>query len=391
MHQIVAGFIPLIDASVLIVAREKGFAETEGIDLHLVRETSWANIRDRLSIGHFDVAHMLAPMPLASNLGLTPFDQRIYAPMALGLGGNAVTVSPELLDACGLEVANGPTDAVNQLKKIVKNRNENGEAKLRLGVVHPFSSHNLELRYWLAAGGIQPDNDIDILILPPSLMADALAARRLDGYCVGEPWNSVALASGTGQVLTTKHAIWASSPEKVLGVPASVIDAHPEAVAALLRACYASARWCTHQDNRTELAQILTRPDYLALEQPIVEAALSGEAGFEPFEKAATFPWQSHALWFYTQMVRWGMLEHTGTSAETALRTYRPDLYRSALADIGAVLPSASSKVEGALREAVPVGATGGALILGPDGFFDGRTFDPDQVDAYIESQRSAS
>ncbi len=391
MQQIVAGFIPLIDASILVIAKEQGFAEKEGIDLHLVRETSWANIRDRLSIGHFDVAHMLAPMPIASNLGLTPFDQTILAPMALGLGGNAVTVSPELFDACGPDAPDNPTDAVNRLHKIVKMRSTTGQAKLRLGVVHPFSSHNLELRYWLAAGGIGPDSEIEILILPPTLMADALAAGRLDGYCVGEPWNTVALTTGAGRILTTKQAIWASSPEKVLGVPAAVVDTRPETVSALLRAAYASASWCSDPDNRGELAEILSRPDYLSLDQTLIASALSGEAGFEPFAKAATFPWQSHALWFYTQMVRWGMLDHTAEASEAARRTYRPDLYRTALKGMGAILPSASAKVEGALSEAVPVGAAGGALTLGPDGFFDGRTFDPDQIDAYIESQKPSA
>lgn len=391
MEQIVAGFIPLIDASILVVAKEQGFAEKEGIDLRLVRETSWANIRDRLSIGHFDVAHMLAPMPIASNLGLTPFDQTILAPMALGLGGNAVTVSPELFDACGPDTPNDPGDAVNRLKKHVQIRQEAGKAKLRFGVVHPFSSHNLELRYWLAAGGIEPDAEIEILILPPTLMADALAAGQLDGYCVGEPWNTVALTTGTGRVLTTKQAIWASSPEKVLGVPATVIEAKAEAVSALLRAAYASARWCSDPDNRGELAKTLSRSDYLSLDRALIEAALAGEAGFEPFERAATFPWQSHALWFYTQMVRWGMLDHTTEAAESARGTYRPDLYRTALKEVGAILPSASAKVEGALAEAVPVGAAGGNLTLGPDGFFDGRIFDPDRIDAYIESQKISS
>lgn len=186
-----AAFMPLIDASILVAAREMKFADAEGLDLVLTRETSWANVRDRIAIGHFDVAHMLAPMPIAANLGLTPMRCELIAPMALGLGGNAVTVSKALsLDASQMLDA---ASAGTHLRGHIATRLKAGEPKLQFAVVHSHSAHNLELRYWLAACGIDPEKDIDIVILPPSYMVDALQHGTIDGYCVGEPWNSMAV------------------------------------------------------------------------------------------------------------------------------------------------------------------------------------------------------
>lgn len=236
--QIRAGFLPLIDAAILIAAREKGFAETESIDLALVRETSWANVRDRLAVGHFDAAHILAPMPLAANMGLTAIGQKLFVPMALGLGGNAITVSMALHKRLGEPSANNPSEAGTRLADLIA---QSTEPKLRFAVVHPFSAHNFELRYWLAASGISPERDVEIVVLPPALVPDALAAGSIDGYCVGEPWNTLAVRAGTGRILTTKNAIWASSPEKVLALPAGMLETAPDLVASLVRALTESA------------------------------------------------------------------------------------------------------------------------------------------------------
>lgn len=387
MNTVTAAFLPLLDASILIAAREIGFAKEHGIDLCLVRENSWANVRDRMAIGHFDVAHMLAPMPIASNLGVTPFDTEIFAPMALGLGGNAITASASLYNALGLKDRQLNAQAAGSALRAHLDGLEKDQPKLRFGVVHPHSAHNLELRYWLAASGINPDTDVDIVILPPALMADALRQQTIDGFCVGEPWNSLAAAREAGHVITTKNDIWGSSPEKVLGVRAEWARKNSSALNGLIRALYDAARWCDDTDNQTTLAHILARPDYLGLETTIIASALRGPAGFEPFARAATFPWQSHALWFYTQLVRWGLAPHTPAGLDRARRTYRPDIYRAALAGTDAIIPTSSAKVEGALTRAMNVGATGGNLILGPDGFFDGKIFDPDEADAYIAAQ----
>ena len=401
-HQIVAGFMPLLDSALLVAAKEKGFAEAEGLDLVLMRETSWANIRDRLAVGHFQVAHMLAPMPIACNLGLTPLAAPTIAPMALGLGGNAVTVSNALwerMEAHGAEANLDPVAAGQALKAEVAERARSGRAPLRFAVVHPHSGHNYELRYWLAASGIVPDRDIEIVILPPPLMADALGSGSIDGYCVGEPWNTAATALRSGRIATVKAAIWRGSPEKVLGVQARWAEERPEVLAALLRALYRAALWCAHPENREELADLLSRPGNVDRPPDWMMPALTGhiqtgdgravpvEDFFVPFAKAATFPWRSHALWFYTQMVRWGQVRHDKSSETVARETYRPDIYRSALGPLGVALPGANAKVEGALKAATPVGSAGASLVLGPDGFFDGGLFDPDRIDEYISRQ----
>ncbi|VTZ28124.1 putative nitrate transporter component, nrtA [Methylocella tundrae] len=404
-HQITAGFMPLLDSALLVAAKEKGFAAAEGVDLVLMRETSWANIRDRLAVGHFQVAHMLAPMPIASNLGLTPLASRTIAPMALGLGGNAVTVSNTLwraMEAHGARADLDPMSSGLALKAVLAGRAAKGLAPLRFAVVHPHSGHNYELRYWLAACGVEPDRDVEIVVVPPPLMLDAIGAGGIDGYCVGEPWNTAADILGYGRIVTVKAAIWKSSPEKVLGVEARWAEANPEALAALLRALYQAARWCGDAANREELASLIAGPAFLARPADWMTPALSGRirAGgdilavddfFIPFAKAATFPWKSHALWFYTQMVRWGQVSHDKSKEAVARETYRPDLYRSALKPLGVALPGANAKVEGALGAATPVGSAGASLTLGPDGFFDGGLFDPDEIDAYISAQSRAA
>ena len=404
-HQITAGFMPLFDSAVLVAAGEMGFAAREGIELKLHRETSWANIRDRIAIGHFDVAHMLGPMPLACSLGLTPLASETIVPFSLGLGGNCVTVSNALWEgmaAHGAAPDLDPARAGAALGALIRERATAAREPLRFAVVHPHSGHNYELRYWLAACGVDPDRDIEIVIVPPPFMADALAAGRIDGYCVGEPWNSAAVAAGIGRVVTVKALLWRNSPEKVIGARKTWAEENPDALAALLRALHHSARWCQDPANRGELAALMARPAFLgqpeAIQVPILTGQLQLGGGVErrvedfflPFDKAANFPWRSHALWFYTQMVRWGQLPHTPQNLAIARDCYRPDLYRSALKPLGVALPGANAKVEGALKVATPVGSAGASLVLGPDGFFDGQIFDPDRIEAYIDGQKQA-
>lgn len=403
LTQITAGYVPLLDSAVLLATEEFGFAESEGLHLNLVRETSWANIRDRVAIGHLEVAHMLGPMPLSANLGLTPLDAAVIAPMALGLGGAAITMSNAVwskIAAAGApgDGAAGPVGAA--LRTVVLDRARAGEPRLRLAVVHPESAHNYSLRYWLAASGIDPDQDVDIVIVPPPLQADALAAKRTDGFCVGEPFGSVAVARGIGRIVTTKGHIWQMSPDKVLGTRLQWAERFPEQLAALLRAATRAARWCEDPGNHGALAAMLAREDRLAIDADLILRALTGKLQFEPgveksvsdffvpYSRAANFPWVSHALWFYSQMVRWGQVNHTPENAKKAAASYRPDLYRAALSGMGMPVPGASSKVEGALTEPTEVGAMGGHLTLGPDGFFDGTDFDPEKLDAYIAAQR---
>lgn len=396
---VTAGFVPLLDSALLVVAREMGFAEEQSVALSLVREMSWATIRDRLAVSQFNVAHILAPMPIACNLGLTPLAPRMIAPMALGLGGNAVTVSESLWQRMAERGATTDLDAARNgaaLKTVIASRD--GQP-LRFAVVHRFSGHNYELRYWLAACGIDPDRDIELLILPPPDMPNALLMGSIDGYCVGEPWNTAGVLLGRGHIATAKSAIWRSSPEKVLGVHARWADREPEALVALLRALYKAALWCAAPENNETLAKLLSQPAYVGRRLDWLLPAITGNLLVKerlplhvpdfwlPQAKAATFPWKSHALWFYSQMVRWGQVAHEPQNVNVALNTYRPDIYRTALKSLGVALPSANSKVEGSLTRETPVGSTG-ALTLGPDGFFDGALFDPDKLDDYIAQQQ---
>jgi NitT/TauT family transport system ATP-binding protein len=363
-YRIAAGFMPLTDSLLLVVARERGFAGAEGVDLTLIRETSWANIRDRVAVGHFDVAHMLAPMPLAATLGLTPIAVPLIAPMALGLGGNAVTVSPRLWEK--MKAAGAPDDyAPGPVGRALAGVVEGTERRLRFGVVHPHSAHNYELRYWMAASGIDPDRAVEIVVLPPPLMPDAIRTGGIDGYCVGEPWSSVAVAAGTGRIATIKAAIWPRSPEKVLGTTETWAGHNTEALAALLRALHYAAEWCGDAANHAEAAALLARPEYLGVPAELIGRALAGSIVpefFVPAAHHATYPCPTHALWFYSQMVRWGDVRHTARNAELVEGTFRPDLYRAALG----------------VSEFQP----------GVVEFFDGHAFDPADLVGYIASQR---
>ena len=396
--QLTAGFLPLLDSILLVLAREKGFAEDEGLDLTLVRETSWANIRDRAALGHFDIAQMLAPMPLAASLGLTPLGMPMIAPIVLGLGNNAITVSDALWQAMAEQGAPGNLDPAltgAALAKVVKA----SPRKLRFGVVHQTSSHNYELRYWLSASGIAPDQDIEIVVLPPPLLPDALGSGGIDGYCVGEPWNSIGVATRGGHIATVKALIWQSSPDKVVGMRASWAGQHPDLVAAIIRAVYRAGLWCADPANRHEAATIMAGASYLNNAPDIVERALTGmlDIGggvlrqvpdyYIPHASAANFPWKSHALWYYSQMVRWGEVAPSPGNAEIAAACFRPDLYRAALAPLGAALPRADFKTDGAHTRPYDTPAENGPLLMGADRFFDGGIFDPDALDDYIASQ----
>ena len=397
MKSVRAGFLPLLDAAILIAARDRGFAAAEGIELSLVKETSWANVRDRLCVGQFDVAHMLAPLPIAQNLGLMPLKTKLVVPFALGLGGNAVTVSSELGEAMGyfgLDDLSGPAGAGKALLQVIRAAAAQSKPKLKFAVVHAFSSHAYELRYWLAASGIDPDRDVGIVVVPPSLLPDALSAREIDGFCVGEPWNSVAVQRSRSVIITTKSQIWRSSPEKVLAARKDWSERERDTLHLLIRAFHRSAQWCADPENFGELAVLLSGPQYLGVEPEIIHASLHGQLpGRSPepdfvmfFDRAANFPWQSHALWFFSQMLRWHEAEFSAKAEESARMTYRPDIYRAALGSLGAKLPGASSKVEGALTETQLMPALNGPLEMGPDGFFDGRIFDPAQIEAYLNA-----
>jgi len=213
------GFIPLIDAAALIVAVDKGFAAEQGLDVTLVREVSWSNVRDKLNIGLFDAAHLLAPVAIASSLGLGHVKVPIVAPFNLGINGNAITVSPTLHAALMAEIegdAFDPMATARALARVVARRRKSGAEPLTFGMTFPVSTHNYQLRFWMAAGGVDPDEDVHLVVLPPPYMVDSLANGHVDAFCVGAPWNSIAVDRGVGHILHFVSDIFVHAAEKVL-------------------------------------------------------------------------------------------------------------------------------------------------------------------------------
>jgi ABC-type nitrate/sulfonate/bicarbonate transport system substrate-binding protein len=376
--KLILGFMPLLDCASLVVAAERGFAAEENLELTLLRETSWANIRDRVVIGHLDAAHMLGPMTVASTLGIGHVKVPVITPFALGLGGNAITVSLRLWEEMTQEGAAPAGSASNQaaaLKKVVEKRERARREPLAFAMVYPFSCHNYELRYWLAAAGVDPDRQVRLVVIPPPFLVDSLRAGQIDGFCVGEPWNSVAVQAAVGAIAVPTTAIWPFSPEKVLGCRLEWAQRHPKQLASLQRALYRASQWCEAPENRADLAALLSQPKYVGAPAEILRRALEGQIALTPGSKPTevenfylperhdgTFPWVSHALWFYQQMVRWKQIQFSPEHLSAVRTTYRPDLYRAALASIKSDIPVEDTKVER---------------------FFDGTVFDPAELDTH--------
>lgn len=391
------GFLPLVDAALPILARELGFAEAEGIALELVRDMSWATVNDRLLYGHSDAAHLLAPLAIATTLGLGRPATPLSVPFVLGLNGNAITLRPDLAAQVTAVGAPGNVAAIGaRLAEVAQAACERG-APLRFGVVHRYSSHNYMLRYWLIGCGIDPDGDVSIVTVAPPFAADALAAGEIDGICVGEPWNSVAVDRGVGVIVAVTSQIWLRGVEKVLAMRTARMEEDPDLTHRLLRALYRAGVAFVDPARREEIAAILAGPNYLDGSATLIGHAISDRIvfaqGSEPIDmpdfmfqhrEAANFPWVSQAAWLYAQMSIAGHVPANATSYEAAQRVFRPDVYRAALRPLGVPLPGASSKLEGGIVEALGVGTTQGRLILGADRFFDARSFDPADLTGYL-------
>ncbi|HZF28515.1 MAG TPA: CmpA/NrtA family ABC transporter substrate-binding protein [Gammaproteobacteria bacterium] len=368
-ERIAAAFVPLVDCAVLVVAREQGFAEAEGFELELVREPSWASLRDHLNLGYVDCAHALAPLPVASTLGVGHVQVDCFVPFVLSRGGNAVTVSTtlhdEMQDAAGERGIATPAAAAEALAAAVRRR----ASPPTLGMVFPFSNHNFDLRYWLAAAGVHPDRDVRLVAIPPPLMVDSLRAGHVDGFCVGEPWNSLAVAEGIGRIVATNAQLVPRGAEKVLAVRASV-EYQPRRLGALLRALAAAAQWADDPGNHGALAALLARQEYVGAPAELIELVLRGRLAlgdgraashpdFMYFHRhGANLPRAEEALWAYAQMVRWGQVRAHATLQRLAARVFREDLYRRY---VGGAAPP----------EAVPAA-------------FDGVRFTPGAIDEYV-------
>src|SRR5476651_440212 len=267
------GFIPLADAAALIVAVDKGFCAGEGLDIELVREVSWSNVRDKFIIGLFDAAHLLAPVAIASSLGLGHVKVPIISPFGLGVNGNAITVSPRLHTAL-VGAADGnildPMVSARALARVVAERKAKGLEPLTFGMTFPFSTHNYHIRFWMAAGGVDPDEDVRLVVLPPPFMVESLANKYVDGFCVGAPWNSIAVDLGIGFILHFVSEILARAAEKVLGVRARWAEENPDVLTRLVRAHRQGAAFVEDIANRDEVSAILAAPQRIGVEPEVI-------------------------------------------------------------------------------------------------------------------------
>ncbi|MEO7247610.1 MAG: ABC transporter substrate-binding protein [Novosphingobium sp.] len=397
--EITLGFLPLVDACLPILAREHGFAEEEGVSLRLVRDMSWATVLDRLLYGHTDAAHMVAPLAIATTLGRGRPAQPLSVPFVLGLNGNAITMRPDLAARVGVHGQLGDPAKVGAALALVAAERRSAGNPLRFGVVHRYSAHNYMLRYWLAACGVHPDIDVEIATVSPPFCADALEAGEVDAICVGEPWNSVAVERGAGEIVLATAQIWRRGVEKVLALREPVLGDRRGDVEALMRALRKAGRHFVDPANMAANAAILAKEQYLDGSALLIERAISdrmllargGAVVHYPdfmfqYREAANFPWVSQAEWLYSQMVRWDGMKFQTEDATKAARVFRPDVYRSALIGTEEPLPGASSKVEGSLVGPLAVGTQQGAMTLTNDHFFDGGVFDPADLSGYISS-----
>jgi NitT/TauT family transport system ATP-binding protein len=253
------------------------------------------------------------------------------------------------------------------------------------------------LRYWLASAGVDPDKDVVLRVLPPSLTVEAMRAGEIDGFIAGEPWGSATVEAGLAETVAIGERIWQRGVEKVLAFREAWLEENPDIVDRLLRALARAAAWCDDHANHMALADLLAREAYVDQPADLIARALSGQivarVGEAPvanpdfllFSREATpFPWRSQALWIYSQLVRWRMVSHDAATAARASAVFRPDIYRRALADSDMPMPGASMKLEGAVNLPLAVGSRRGELTLGPDRFFDGRIFDPDRIEEFL-------
>lgn len=341
------GFIPLADAAALIVAVDKGFTAREGLDVELVREVSWSNVRDKLNIGLFDAAHLIAPVAIASSLGIGHVKVPIVAPFGLGINGNAITVTPALHAAIA-EAADGdllnPMVSARALARVVAARKARGGDPLTFGMTFPFSTHNYHLRFWMAAGGVDPDEDVRLVVLPPPYMVESLASGHVDGFCVGAPWNSVAVDLGIGVILHFVSEILARATEKLLAVRQSWSEEHPETLTRLVRAHQNAATFIEDARNRAEVAEILAAAGRIGVAAEVVRRTLDGKLKVTPAgdvrasdryllvgRQDAARPDPVQAAWLYAQMVRWGQAPLSPEHLAAAKSVVRPDLYDAAL------------------------------------------------------------
>lgn len=406
-EQIKIGFIKLTDMVPLAVAYEKGFFEDEGLYVTLEPQANWKVVLDRVITGELDASHMLAGQPLGATVGIgTKAD--IITAFSMDLNGNAITVSNAVWQQM---LPNVPKDAqgkiarpvkANALKPVIEQFRAAGKP-FRMGVVFPVSTHNYELRYWLASGGVNPGfyspsdvtgqikADVLISVTPPPQMPATLEAGTINGYCVGEPWNQQALFKKVGLPVVTDYEIWRNNPEKVLGVTRAWAVKNPNTHLAMVKALIRAAQWLdASAANRKEAAALISQAQYVGADVRVISNSMTGTFEYVPGEKRpvpdfnvfyryfATYPYYSDAIWYLTQMRRWGQIPEAHADnwyLETAKKVYRPDIYLQA-----AKLLLEEGKIR---REDVPWDTDG--FKAPTKDFIDGMEYDGRRPNAYID------
>ncbi len=402
------GFIKLTDMAPLAVAYEKGYFEDEGLFVTLEPQANWKVLLDRVIDGQLDGAHMLAGQPLAATIGFGT-EAHIITPFSMDLNGNGITVSNAVWEEMKKNIPTGadgrPVHPIpaSALKPVVDKYKAEGKP-FNMGMVFPVSTHNYELRYWLAAGGLKPgyyspenvtgqiDADVLLSVTPPPQMPATLEAGTIYGYCVGEPWNQQAVFKGIGVPVITDYEIWKNNPEKVFGITADFAEQYPNTTLALTKALIRAAQWLDENDNanRPEAVEILARSEYVGADYDVIANSMTGTFEYEKGDKRdvpdfnvffrhfATYPYYSDAVWYLSQMRRWGQIAEARPDAwydEVAKKVYRPDIY----------LKAAEMLVEeGHVAKADFPWDTDGYRDPQSE-FIDGVTFDGRTPNAYLE------
>lgn len=404
--QLTFGFIKLTDMAPLAIAKELGYFEDEGLFVTIEAQSNWKNVLDRVIDGQLDGSHMLAGQPIAAGAGFGR-QAELVTPFSMDLNGNGITVSNEVwkqmkpnvpMTEAGLPKHPITADALVPVVESYKNAGK----PFKMGMVFPVSTHNYEIRYWLAAAGINPgfytsdniqgqvDADVLLSVTPPPQMPATLEAGTIYGYCVGEPWNQQAVFKGIGVPVTTNYDIWKNNPEKVFVMTKKFVEQYPNTATAVTKALIRAGKWLDTPGNRPKAVEILSRSAYVGADSVVLANSMTGTFEFEKGDKRsmpdfnvffryhATYPYYSDGIWFLTQMRRWGQIPESKPVEwydETIKKIYRPDIWTKA-----AVLLQEEGYLDGS-----EIPDTDGYKPATAD-FIDGKTFDAKDPLNYINS-----
>ncbi len=363
------GIIALTDCSSIVMAHELGLFKKHGIDSTISKEASWAVIRDRLSLGENQATHMLLGIPYAATMGLqgSPVKPMII-PFSLNRNGQAITLTRALLDK-GVKTP-------QQLKPLALEAKAKG-SPMTFAMTYPPGTHAMWTRYWLASGGIHPDRDVALITIPPAQMVANMKVGKMDGYCVGEPWNARAIADGIGFTAITTQQIWKDHPEKVLAFTEEFASRNPKTVKAVMRAVLEASQWIDKLENRPRMAEVVGQPQYVNAPKEIILGRMLGDYDYGDgrkekdklymtfFDRQTNFPLKSHGVWWLSQFRRWAMVKEAPDYKGLVDRVHRPDLYREVAREMSVEVPREDAKKE--------------TLV-------DGVIFDPAEPEKYAKS-----